>query len=247
MIPRQSGIPGTILAMQMTGADLARGFHHDVVGPLLQRELPTLRYAAGRLGSGSDVLGLDDAMSRDHDWGCRLTLLVETADRAVLPRLGELLEQDMPEQYRELPVRFPTTWDPSTSHKVELATVTEFAASRLGVNPRPKLSDSLSAVDWLTLTGQSVLEVIAGPIFVDTTSEMAAMRAQLTWYPPDVERYVLAAGWQRIGHQLPLVGRTAERGQHMQSRLRSAALVGDLMRLAFPLHQRWAPTASGLS
>jgi hypothetical protein len=40
-------------------------------------------YAVGRLGSGSDVLGFDDAISRDHDWGCRLTLLVDETERAV--------------------------------------------------------------------------------------------------------------------------------------------------------------------
>ena len=56
----------------LRGADLARLFHTEVVGPWLARELPGLRYAAGRLGSGSDVLGLDDGTSRDHDWGCRL-------------------------------------------------------------------------------------------------------------------------------------------------------------------------------
>ena len=54
----------------LPGRELARQFHADVVGPLLAESMPRLRYAAGRLGSGSDVLGLDDAMSRDHDWGC---------------------------------------------------------------------------------------------------------------------------------------------------------------------------------
>ncbi|WP_207944593.1 hypothetical protein [Actinomadura rubrisoli] len=61
------------------GAELAGAFHSDLVRPLLARAMPRLRYAAARLGSGSDVLGLDDAMSRDHDWGCRLTLLVDDA------------------------------------------------------------------------------------------------------------------------------------------------------------------------
>lgn len=79
-----------------------------------------LAYAAGRLGSGSDVLGFDDAMSRDHDWGCRLR---------------ELLERELPASYRGHPVRFPVTWDPSPGHKVEVATVAGFAVSRLGVDP----------------------------------------------------------------------------------------------------------------
>jgi hypothetical protein len=54
---------------ELPGAELARRFFTDAVEPLLGRALPGLRYAAARLGSGSDVLGLDDAMSRDHDWG----------------------------------------------------------------------------------------------------------------------------------------------------------------------------------
>jgi hypothetical protein len=53
----------------LRGAELARRFFTDVVEPLLSHALPGLGYAAARLGSGSDVLGLDDEMSRDHDWG----------------------------------------------------------------------------------------------------------------------------------------------------------------------------------
>jgi hypothetical protein len=48
----------------LPGAELARRFSTDVVEPLLGRARPELRYAAARLGSGSDVLGLDDPMTR---------------------------------------------------------------------------------------------------------------------------------------------------------------------------------------
>ena len=97
----------------LRGGELARVFHAEVVGPLLTHAMPRLRYAAGRLGSGSDVLGLDDAMSRDHDWGCRLTLLVDEADRAAVPQVSQLLERELPRSYRGFPVRFPVTWDSS--------------------------------------------------------------------------------------------------------------------------------------
>jgi hypothetical protein len=58
--------------MDDRGADLARGFYRDIVAPILAESVPGLSYAAARLGSGSDVLGLDDATSRDHGWGCSL-------------------------------------------------------------------------------------------------------------------------------------------------------------------------------
>jgi hypothetical protein len=97
----------------LRGAELAHRFFTDSVEPLLSQALPGLGYAAARLGSGSDVLGLDDEMSRDHDWGCRLTLLVDGDDRDQVPRISRMLEEGLPERFGEFPVRFPVTWDSS--------------------------------------------------------------------------------------------------------------------------------------
>ncbi|HXW43436.1 MAG TPA: DUF4037 domain-containing protein [Streptosporangiaceae bacterium] len=221
----------------LTGSELARRFHADTVAPLLAQAMPRLRYAAGRLGSGSDVLGVDDVMSRDHDWGCRLTLLVDEADRDVVPQIIGLLERELPQSYLDYPVRFPVTWDSSPAHKVEVATVTGFAAGRLGLDP----TGGMSVLDWLVLTGQSVLEVIAGPVFSDRTTGLAQVREVLRWYPADVERYVLAAAWQRLSQEMPMVGRTAERGDDSGSRLLSTRLADDLIWLAFVLSREWPP------
>jgi hypothetical protein len=223
----------------LRGAELARAFFTEVVEPLVSQTVPGLPYAAARLGSGSDVLGLDDAMSRDHDWGCRLTLLVDEDARDQVARISRMLEGRLPERFGEFPVRFPVTWDSSVTHKVHVATVADFAASRLGVDP----TGGLSVLDWLSLTGQSVLEVTAGPVFTDRTRALASVRAMLAWYPPDVERYVLAAGWRRVCQALPMMGRTAEAGDELGSRLLSAGLAADLVWLAFGLSRRWAPYA----
>jgi hypothetical protein len=66
-----------VTGRDLPGAELARKFFTCVVEPLLSQAAPGLGCAAARLGSGLDVLGLDDEMSRDNDWGCRLTLLVD--------------------------------------------------------------------------------------------------------------------------------------------------------------------------
>ena len=223
--------------MGETGGEFVRAFYTTVVGPLLGRELPGLRYAAGRLGSGSDVLGLDDTMSRDHDWGCRLTLLVDEADRAAITHIDGLLADQLPDRFRGLPVRFAMTCSPEVEHQVHVTTVRDFAVNRLGVDPLT----GLSAVDWLTLTGQSILEVTAGPVYHDTIRELTVLRGRLACYPRDVERYVLACGWQRLTQRLQMVGRTAQTGQPLQSRLLCAGLAGDLMSLAYLLHRRWQP------
>lgn len=216
------------------GIELARRYHEDVVAPLLGVRRPGLRYAAGRLGSGSDVLGLDDATSRDHDWGLRLTLLVEADHVAAVERH---LEDGLPDHYAGRPTRFATTWDPTVRQRVEVATAEGFVASRLGLDA----AAGLSSVDWLCLTGQSVLEVTAGPVFSDTLGTLTGLRRTLEWYPDDVWRYVVAAGWIRLGEDLPLLGRTGQRGDDLGSRVLCGRLAGTAMHLAFLLSRRWPP------
>jgi hypothetical protein len=216
---------------------VARRFYEEAVAPILAREFPRLRYAAARLGSGSDVLGLDDAMSRDHDWGCRLTLLVDPADGPVVPAVRGRLEDQLPASWRGLPVRFATTWVPRQVHQVEVATVEAFARDRLGLDPLA----GLSAVDWLTLTGQGVLEVTAGPVFTDQTRDLGRAREVLRWYPDEVDRYVLAAGWLQVSFRLPMHGRAADRADEAGSRVIAGAIAASLLRLALLAHRRWAP------
>ena len=48
------------------GARLAAAYHRDVVGPLLEHHRPGLPHATARLGSDSNVLGLDDALTTDQ-------------------------------------------------------------------------------------------------------------------------------------------------------------------------------------
>jgi Domain of unknown function (DUF4037) len=232
-----SGDAGPAGMAGLSGTELARRFHAEAVAPVLARESPRLRYAAGRLGSGSDVLGLDDATSRDHDWGCRLTVLVDSADAAAVPQVREQLERSLPDTWRGYPVRFATTWDDAVSHRVEVAAVGDFARDRLGLDPL----GGLSTVDWLLVTGQGVLEVTAGPVFTDQTSELTRLREILRWYPDDVDRYVLAAGWLQVSYRLPMHGRAADRGDDAGSRVIAGAIAASLMRLALLAHRRWAP------
>jgi hypothetical protein len=219
------------------GVDLAAAFFREAVGPVLDSAFPDLPYAAARLGSGSDVLGFDDDMSTDHDFGCRLNLLLDSTEAARIPVIVAELETSLPESFAGHPVRFPTSWKPAADHNVEVATVGDFFRSRLGVG----IERPLSVVDWLCLTGQSVLEVTAGPIFHDGTTQLGPARQALDWYPTDVWLYVLASGWVRLSQEMPFVGRTGHRGDDAGSRVIAARLARDLMHLAFLIERRWPP------
>jgi hypothetical protein len=183
------------------------------------------------------VLGYDDARSRDHDWGCRLNLLVALDDAGLVAAVDDRLEASLPERFEGHPVRFPLTWDQRVRHKVDVDTLASFATSRLGVDP----TGPLEPVDWLVLTGQAVLELTAGAVFADASGALGRVRSLLDRYPDEVWRYVVAAGWQRVVQELPMVARTGERGDDIGSRIIAARLVRDLRHLCFLVERRWTP------
>ncbi len=222
--------------MAASGIELARAYHRDVVRPLIRRRWPDLPYAAARLGSGSDVLGYDDSMSQDHDWGLRLNVLVPAE---IVEEVDAYLNAALPQSYAGWPTRFATTWQPEARSQVQVDSVRTFAISRLGVDPR----DGLDPVTWLGLTGQSILEVSAGAVFHDSAGQLGVLREALRWYPDDIWRYVLAADWSRLGEQLPLAGRAGHQGDEVGSRVVMARLVLTAMHLGFLLERTWPPYA----
>lgn len=225
--------------MSRAGTDLSRSYFEHVVRPLVTERWPGLPYAAARLGSGSEVLGLDDSRSRDHDWGLRLQLLVP-AD--LTAGIDAHLAAHLPESFAGHPVRFATTWDPVVRHRVEVGTIHDLVASRLGLSPEGEPDPG----EWLSLTGQAVLEVTAGEVFVDPTGELGGIRRRFEWYPDGVWRHVVATDWARLAQELPFVGRTGERGDELGSRVVAARLAGIAMHLGHLLERRWPPYAKWL-
>src|SRR5579864_4920750 len=70
------------MTRRMQGIELSRRFYEDLVRPWLADAAPGLRHAAALMGYGSELLGFDDAMSQDHNWGPRAQLFVAEADFA---------------------------------------------------------------------------------------------------------------------------------------------------------------------
>ena len=211
------------------GAELGRRFYAEAVRPLLDAEFPGLPYAAAHLGQGSDVLGYDTAMSRDHDWGPTVTLFLPEAEAGRAPAIRSMLAARLPDEFcghRVHPAR-----------PVVTTTVRAFARRQLGWDP----ADPLSVADWLSFPGQQLLSVTAGPVHYDGVGELSRLRERLAWYPTDLWRYLLAAGWTRLGAEEHLMGRAGHAGDELGSAVIGGRLTRDLMALGFLLERRYAP------
>ena len=242
--PAGSDDPVFIPALQ-----LCERFFEEAVRPILLESVPALRYSAALIGPGSDVLGYDTRRSTDHDWGPRLHLFMEEQTYEELAgKIFTALSHHLPHQFRGYSTHFgePDAGGVRTqeareagpvAHKVEIHTLRRFSLDCLGVYPE----DGLSHVDWLILPQQKLLEFTAGRVYQDGLGELGPMRARLAWYSHDVWLYLMAAQWQRISQQEPFMGRAAEVGDEIGSRLVAEMLVRDLMRLCFLLERRYAP------
>ena len=190
------------------------------------------------IGTGSEVLGFDTERSTDHGWGPRLKVFVDAGEVAPV---RDAIEAGLPDEFRGRPTRFG--WDAVavTSH-VEVAGLGAWLAQRIGFDPRR----AISTKHWLCAPQQRLLEVTSGAVFHDDGGELAAVRAALAWYPDDVWLWLLASQWRRLDQEEPFVGRTAEVGDELGSRVVAARLVRDVMRLAFLLERRYAPYSKWL-
>jgi hypothetical protein len=232
----------------ISGLALARAFFHDAVKGILERHFPRSRYAAALLGDGSEVLGLDDAVSRDHHWGPRLLVFLEEADYpAVAEGARAILSNELPLEF----MGYPTNWTepdehhvqllaPATAHpvnhRVEFHTVKGYLQNRLGLK-----GPSLSISDWCTIPEQAFLEFTSGEVFHDTPGALTRARQELAYYPEDVWKTLLASEWSMIAEEGAFVARTGQRGDEVGSMIVAGRQVKRVMRVAFLLARQYAP------
>ena len=62
----------------MNGLELSRAFYEQYGAPMLHEQFPEVEklVAVGLIGSGSECLGFDDEVSRDHDFEPGFCLLL---------------------------------------------------------------------------------------------------------------------------------------------------------------------------
>jgi hypothetical protein len=237
------------------GLLLNEGYYWEAVRPILDRQFPGLPHSAALIGFGSDVIGFDTPVSRDHLWGPRLLLFLTPEDiEARKAAVFESLRQELPVRFRGYSTHFgpPDEADGGTrvlgvlesgpvDPLIEFYTLESFWQQELGLDP----AVPMEPVDWLTLQEHRLLTVTAGKVYHDGLG-LETLRQGLQWYPQDVWLYLLAAQWGLISQEEAFVGRTHSTGDELGSRVIAARLVERIMRLCFLMEKRYAPYSKWL-
>lgn len=234
------------------GLELSRLFYQDAVRPLLAEVFPQLVYSAARIGSGSEVLGYDTERSADHEWGPRLELFLAAADSPVVSEaIRQLLSERLPKEFlgwsthfgpEDAAIRHMEPTNGPVRHRVAVGTLSAWCEDRLGFDA----TVGVTSFDWLATSGQLLAETVGGAVFHDGLAAVEPLRESLSWYPQEVWRFVLASQWQRVAQEEAFPGRCAEVGDDLGSRVVTARLVRELMRLCLLMGRRYVPYAKWL-
>jgi Domain of unknown function (DUF4037) len=242
-------VQSTSMPKFIPGLELCRLFYQSEVKPILKREFPDLRYSAALIGWGSEVLGFDTALSRDHHWGPRVLLFLSVNDYSSFKdKISRTLSNNLPCEFLGYSTNYSTPEPNGIRHPIKIAhgpvnhminiyTIKSFIETRLGFDP----SRRIEVIDWLTFPQQRLLELVSGAVFHDGLGELGQIRRKLKFYPRDVWLYLLSAQWKRISQEEAFVGRTGDTGDELGSQVVAARLVREIMKLTFLMEKQYAP------
>jgi hypothetical protein len=176
----------------------------EEIQPLMEMGFPDVPYAAATLGMCSEVLGLDDEVSMDHEWGPRITLFLSEEDQArYAEEMMEGFQSYLPETFkgfdmmwRQPGVDLHDTRETILYH-VWISTVDRALRFCGGAEALP-----LQDRDWLRVSEQHLREFTSGVVYRDDTGELTGAREMLAYYPDDVLRFLLMCEWNTIPHRV---------------------------------------------
>ena len=183
----------------MNGLALSRAYFEKYGRPLLEEQFPDLLpyLAAGLFGSGSECLGFDDEVSRDHDFEPGFCIMLP-GEETVSRRSAFLLER----AYAKLPREFEGFRRqlilPAGGARHGVMRTADFLMEKTGTP-----DGRLTLAQWFSVPQQSLLEVTNGELYFDNCGELAGVRERLSYYPEDVRRKKLAG-------QLLLMGQAGQ-------------------------------------
>lgn len=230
------------------GLKLSELFYIEVVKPILESEFPNLKYSAGLIDSGSEVLGYDTLQSTDHNWGPRMLLFLSENDyMRNKDKLWTVLSKRLPYNFKGYPTNFgkPDQFDVQlleeikkgpVNHRVEVFTMRSFFKEYLNFDPYSETKTT----DWLRFPEHKLLTITVGKIFHDDL-DLDKIRKKFNYYPTDIWLHFLSLQWYQISQEEPFMGRCGDVGDELGSKIIASRLINHLMKLCFLMEKKYTP------
>ena len=222
----------------MKGLELSRAFYEAYGKEMLEKDFEGLlpHIAVGLVGAGSECLGFDDDISRDHDFEPGFCIFLP--DESVVDR-GTAFSLER--AYAALPKEFMgykrSRLSPTGGARHGVLRRADLLMEKTGIP-----DGNLSNRDFLYLPEQSLLEVTNGALFHDGDGVFSTIRACLSYLPEDVRLKKMAGELLLMGqageYNLP---RALSRKDHGAAQLASIEFVKSALHFVFLLNKKYLP------
>ncbi len=218
------------------GLDLCEAFYHEYGEPMLRSHFPAYLpfIAAGMVGEGSECLGFDDEISRDHDFGPGFCLFLTDS---VYEEIGEELQAEYD--------RLPTTYmgitrrvSPKAPRRVGVFKIGEFYERLTGFADVPTTNSQ-----WLYMEDYRLAAATSGRVFRDDLGEFTRIRkGLLAHYPKDVRL-------KKIAREAALIAQSGQynysrmlrRGDKVTAQVALGEFMKHTMAIVYLLNRKYAP------
>lgn len=219
------------------GMTLSRSFYQECAEPVFKRECPALleRAAVGLVGEGSECLGFDDAISRDHDWGPGFCVWLPQAEVKEWEASVEQVFRLLPESYRGVPTRMAPE---RRMGRVGLFGIEDFYRRFIGKPYPPK-----TIGEWRAVPEHFFAVCTNGEVFEDKLGQFTEFRnALLAFYPEDLRLKKIAARCMNMAQtgQYNLL-RSLRRGETVAAMLAAARFTEQALSMVYLLNKRYMP------
>lgn len=221
------------------GLDMAKRYWREWGRPWLASRHPALLNRIGvGLFSGSDVLGADDALSRDHGWGPRFDVFLAEGDAPGAETLQSELRAAAPRDWGDVSLRFDF-----------IPAIQVHAAGDYFGGPFPQHRLPQTPADWVCCEHklpnlESHLHFVRhGAVFHDPAGLLAGMQDNLRVYPGDVWHLRMAQLCFEIAHfgEYNFCWRLVRRDDPVAAEMAAGAFLQAAMALALVMDRDYAP------
>ncbi len=217
----------------MTGLEQAKALYLERGAAMIHERFPEYerRIAVGLAGSGSQCLGFDDNISRDHDFEDGFCLWLTDAD-------DENIGVALAREYRKITGARTSPASALGTPGTGVMRTSDFYRRFTGCSGAPE-----TWRDWLYLPSYSLAQAVNGEVFRDDLGQFSHIREAIaTGMPEDVRRKKIAARLVLMAQSGQYnYSRCLAHGEDGAAMLAIGEFVTNTAQLLFLLNRKFAP------
>lgn len=223
--------------MAVKGLELSQKYYETYGRTMIDKRFPEIadQTAAGLVGYGSECLGFDDEISRDHDYGPSFCIWLPGEIYARYGKSVQAAYDALPKEFMGYGARIEQE---QGKGRVGALCLEDFYREILGRDTLP-----VTEAEWLMIPEEALATATSGSVFEDRCGAFSAFRkGLLCYYPERVWRRKLADALAKAAQAGQYnFARAMRRGERVAAELALGEFVRESMHMVYLLNRTYAP------